>query len=62
MTEVQLYMSTSCQPGSPVIRAAKSGNKEGFSMSEKAQITSRVNKFYCHGHGRVGEGMGNSHN
>ena len=48
-TEVQLYMSTACQPGSRVIRGvtdAKSENKKGFSMSETARISSRVNKFY----------------
>ena len=63
LTEMQLYMSTSCQPGNRVIRAfcdvekpvlisdlavtgAKSENKIGFSMSEMARISSRVNKFY----------------
>ena len=63
LTEVQLYMSTSFQPGSRVIRAfsdvekpflffdlavkaAKSENKEDLSTSEKALISSRVNKFY----------------
>ena len=60
LTEVQVFMSTSCQPGSRVIRAfsdvekpflfsvlvvkaAKSENKynvQGFSTSEKAQISS----------------------
>ena len=60
LTEVQLYMPTSCQTGSQVIRAfydvekpllvmvwqLKSPNqkiKKGFSMSEKAWISSRVN-------------------
>ena len=53
-------MSISRQPGSRVIRAfsdveksftstAKSENKLGFSTSEKARISSRVNKFYLHG-------------
>ena len=28
------------------IKAAKSETKKGFSMSEKARISSRVNKFY----------------
>ena len=63
LTEMQLYISTSCQPGSWVIRAfsdvekpflfsdlaiktAKSENKKGVSTSEKARISSRVNKFY----------------
>ena len=64
LTEVQLHMSTSCQPGSRVIRAfsdvekayflilrvqaAKSEilNKKGFSTSEKARISKRVNEFY----------------
>ena len=62
-TEVQLYMSASCQPGSRVIqafydvensflfstfavKATKSKNKKGFSTSEKARISSRVNKSY----------------
>ena len=64
------YMSTSCQPGSRVIRAfsdvektflfsdlaaTKSENKKVFSTSQKARLISRVNKFY--GHGR----RGNSH-
>ena len=63
LTEVQLYMSASCQPGNRVIRAfrdvekpvlisdlavtaAKSETEIGFSMSEMARISSRVNKFY----------------
>ena len=64
LTEVQLYMSTSCQAGNRVIRAFrdvekpvlisdfavtadKSENKKkGFSMLEKARISSRVHKFY----------------
>ena len=63
LTEVQLYMPTSFQPGNRVIRAfrdvekpvlisdlaavtAKSENKIGFSRSEMARISSRVNKFY----------------
>ena len=48
------------QPGNPsleqtllfsdlAVKAAKSENKEGFSTSEKIQISSRVNKFYWHG-------------
>ena len=35
-----------------VVKANKSENKKGFSMSEKARISSQVNKFY--GHGRWG--------
>ena len=53
LTEVQLYMSASCQPGSRVIRVfsdvKKPSNlkiKEGFSTSEKVRIGSRVNRFY----------------
>ena len=63
LTEVQLYMSTSCQPGSRVVRAfsdvekpflfsdlavkaPKSENKKGLSMSEKSTISSLVNKRY----------------
>ena len=57
-----MYMSTSCQPGSRVVRAfsdvektflfsdlavltTKSENKKGFSMSEKARISIRVNEL-----------------
>ena len=60
LTEMQLYMSTSCQPGSRVILAftdvekpflfsdsvvkdVKSENKNSFSTSKKAHISSRVN-------------------
>ena len=69
VTEVQMYMSNSCQPRSRVIRAfselhsffcffffflfsdfaikaTKSENKKGFSISVKARISSRVHKFF----------------
>ena len=62
LTEMQLYMSISCQPGSPEIRAFSDAEKhffyfliwrlkppnqkKGFSMSKKARISSQVSKFY----------------
>ena len=43
---MQLYMSTSCQPCSRVIRAFSDVEKPFFIFySEKAQISSRVNSF-----------------
>ena len=60
LTEVQLYMSTSCQPGNRIIRAFRDVEKPVLisdlavtaAKSENkigfsmARISSRVNKFY----------------
>ena len=54
LTEVQLYISTSCHPGSRVIRAFSDVEKL-FLFSDLARII-RVNKFYCIGVGRGGGG------